>query len=105
MQNNVVSPKLEEIAKNVILENENLHRLLAIKILYVYSDEEKKSNKKIVFGSCEKVPDKYKFLIPYDFIIRVYEPNTTYFDDEQLKTLLHHELLHIHFEENGEGGN
>lgn len=100
---NIISEKYERIANKLIFENEELNFLASVKILYVSSDKERKSNGKVVFGSCEKVPNKYRFLIPYDFIIRVYAPNISYFDDKQIEILLHHELLHIHIEEGKDG--
>ena len=63
--------------------------------MYMSSEHEKKSNGRLVFGQCEKVPDKYKWAVPCDFTITIFEPNVERFSEEQLKALLFHELLHV----------
>lgn len=45
-----------------------------------------------------RVQDKYKWGIPADFTITVFEPNCRGFSEKQLEILLFHELLHIHIE-------
>ena len=55
----------------------------------------------MVHGQCEKVPDKYKWAVPCDFTITVFEPNVEKFTDEQLYILLFHELLHVGIELDG----
>lgn len=74
-----------------------------VTILYLSSDYEKKSKGKLVCGECEKIPDKYKWSIPCDFTITVYEPNVLDFTQEQLRILLLHELLHVGIQ-SSEGG-
>ena len=64
-------------------------------IVYLSSEHEKKKNGKIVFGECEKIQEKYKWAIPADFTITLYEPNIEDFTEEQIKILLFHELLHV----------
>lgn len=66
-----------------------------VTILYLSSDYEKKSKGKVVCGECEKIPDKYKWSIPADFTITIYEPNIVTFTDEQMRILIFHELLHV----------
>lgn len=61
----------------------------------VASKIKKKNRDKIVFADCRKVPDIYSLFIPYDFLITVYEPNCTEMTEDQARTLLFHELLHI----------
>ena len=73
-------------------------------IICLASDCEKKNGKdRVVFGQCEKVADKYKWGIPCDFTITVFEPNIEGFTEEQIKILLHHELLHVGVEFNPDG--
>lgn len=72
-----------------------------VKIAYLSSDEEKKKNGKLVFGDCTKVDAKYKWSVPYDFFITVYEPNCLGFTDKQFEILLKHELLHIGINNDG----
>ena len=69
---------------------------------FMSSNKAKVSNGKTVFGQCERVPDKYKAFIPYDFLITVYEPNVIDFTGQQIRILLHHELLHCGVNMNAE---
>lgn len=64
-------------------------------IVYLSSDLEKKSKGKLVCGECEKIPEKYKWAVPCDFTITVFEPNVERFTDDQIRILLLHELLHV----------
>ena len=66
-----------------------------VQIIFLASEHVKKHGGNIVFGQCEKVPDKYKWGIPCDFTITIFEPNVTNFSVEQLWILLFHELLHV----------
>lgn len=72
-----------------------------VTIVYLSSEHEKKSGGKIVCGECEKVPEKWKWAVPCDFTITVFEPNVERFTDEQLRILLLHELLHVGIEHDG----
>lgn len=69
-----------------------------VTIIYLSSTNAKKDKDKLVQGQCEKVADKYRWGIPCDFIITVFEPNVEGFSDEQIKILLFHELLHVGIE-------
>lgn len=73
-----------------------------VQIIFLASDAEKKSGGKIIFGQCEKVAEKYKWGIPCDFTITVFEPNVEEFSDKQIQILLFHELLHIGFNDKGD---
>ena len=64
-------------------------------IVFLSSEHEKKESGKIRFAECEKVPEKYKWAIPADFTITVFEPNVERFTDKQIRILLLHELLHV----------
>lgn len=72
-----------------------------VTIMYLSSDMEKHGNGKIVHGECEKVPDKYKWAVPCDFTITLFEPNVERFSDDQIRVLILHELLHIGIEYDG----
>ena len=98
-------------------ETSNELRYLAIKILNRYSEfdfikewdvkigyvisQERKRGEKITYADCRKVPDVYKAYLPYDFIITFYENNTGFFNENQLKILMYHELRHIGMGEKG----
>lgn len=83
------------VANRVIDDHPELHWLKEIPIGYVVSDKAKKSKTKVTFADCNKVTDLYKFCCPYEFIIRIYEPNCCTMTEKQRYILMHHELLHI----------
>ena len=94
------SEYLEEIA----------HRCMAIftdvahldnpdcRIAFQFSDQEKESRNKIVYADVEKVKDKIKAFMRYDFLVTFYEPNCEKLDEEHLRRLMYHELKHIGFD-------
>lgn len=97
------SDEYTEIAVDLI-ENDPLFEDIkdsAATIVCLESDLEKISRDKIIFGECEKIPAKYKWIIPYDFTITIYAPNVERFTDEQIRILIMHELLHIGIEKDG----
>ena len=74
-----------------------------VSIIYLTSEHKKTGNHKKVHAQCEKIADKYKWGIPCDFTITVFEPNVEGMTDEQLRILIFHELLHIGIEQNDDG--
>ncbi len=66
-----------------------------VKIAYLSSEKDKRKNRKIVFADCTKVDEKYSWCCNYDFFITVYEPNIAEFTEEQIITLIRHELHHV----------
>lgn len=80
----------------------NWIRETEVSIGFMSSNKAKVSNGKTVFGQCERVPDRYKAFITYDFLITVYEPNVIDFTNQQIRILLHHELLHCGVNMNAE---
>ena len=72
-----------------------------VTIIYLSSDKEKKSKGKFVCGECEKVPDKYKWAVPADFTITIYDPNCEGMTADQMRILILHELMHIGITEQG----
>lgn len=68
-----------------------------VQIIYLSSRHKKVSGGQLVFGQTEKIADKYKWGIPCDFTVTVFEPNVAahQFTDEQIRALIHHELMHI----------
>lgn len=105
MDNRTISTKYAAMAKEIIESEPALEKLRNSEatILYLSSEHEMKKNKKKVLGQCEKVADKYKWAIPCDFTITIFEPNVEDLTEEQLKILLLHELLHVGIEENKDG--
>ena len=89
-----------DMAHELISEREELAGLrdADIQIICLSSDHAKKSKDKKVFGQCEKIADKYKWGIPCDFTITIFEPNIIGFSEDQLRILLFHELLHVGYD-------
>lgn len=73
-----------------------------ITIIFLSSTHAKKQGDKLVLGQCEKVAEKYKWGIPADFTITIFEPNVVGFTEEQIKILLFHELLHVGYDPENE---
>jgi len=92
---------LAEIAKKVIAENENLHHLdsPSLRVAFQMSSEKKTSRGKTVFADTEKVKDKLKAILPFDFLITFYEPNVANLSEEKMEHLMYHELRHIGFKD------
>jgi hypothetical protein len=66
------------------------------RIAYVLSWQDK-GGEMITFGDCRKVPPVYQAFLPYVFVITFYECNTARLDENRLKILMLHELMHIGF--------
>lgn len=100
MANYRESDDLAYLADEVIDENPELQFLhqetldgsAPCRIAYQFSDEKKKSNGRIIYGDCERITEKHKLFMQYDFLITIY---AYYLDEEHMKRLLYHELLHI----------
>ena len=105
MDNRHINHDYAEIADELIRNEYSLLHLLEsrAKIIYLSSDYSKTSKGKLVFGQCEKVADKYKWGIPADFTITVFEPNVQKFTEDQIRILLLHELLHVGIDKKADG--
>ena len=104
-ENRTISEEYSKIAADLIKKEDLLSdiRQSEATIIYLSSDKEKKSKGKTVFGECEKIPDKYKWAIPCDFTITIYEPNVMGFSKEQMEILILHELLHVGIDYKNDG--
>ena len=96
-----ISEEYTEIGHDLIENEPELAELkeYGVTIIFLASDHEKKKGDKLVLGQCEKVSEKYKWGIPCEFTVTVFEPNVEGFTDDQIRILLFHELLHIGFNE------
>jgi len=103
MDKREISTEYAEIGQELILTEDVLDyiRDSAVTIMYLSSENEKKEHGKKVFGQCEKVPDKYKWAVPCDFTITLFEPNIERLTEEQIRILILHELLHVGIEKDG----
>ena len=95
---NYQNKKHEALGKQII--DELFPQLLNVSIAWLSSDKAKMNNGKKVFAECAKVTEKFDWCCPYDFTITVYEPNVIELNEEQMKILLEHELMHIGVDEN-----
>lgn len=91
------SEEYARVGMDLIREEASLNWIYetGVTVGFMSSNKKKESKGRKVFGQCERIQDKYKAFIPYDFLITVYEPNVINFSPEQIKILLHHELLHV----------
>lgn len=103
MESRHTSEEYQEIIQELIDTEPCLEyiRDSSVTIVALGSDQERKANGKTVFGECEKIQAKYKWCVPCDFTITVFEPNTERFTDDQLRILLLHELMHVGIERDG----
>ena len=103
MDNRAIREDYQEIAEEVVKTEKSLAYIRQSNVSFIVlgSDNEKKSKGRRIFGECEKIPGKYKWIIPYDFTITIFEPNVERFTEEQMRILLLHELMHIGIEEDG----
>lgn len=103
MDTRTISEEYTQIAHELIQNEDSLAHIRDsnAQIIYLSSEHERKSGKRLVFGQCEKIPEKYKWAVPCDFTITVFAPNVERFTDEQIRILLFHELLHIGIEQDG----
>ena len=97
MDRRTLSTEYSDIGWKLIEEMPELAYLRGadISISFLKSEHAKKTKGKIIHAQCEKVSEKYKWGIPADFTITVFEPNCMELDEEQMRILIFHELLHI----------
>ena len=103
MDTRIISEEFAKIGADLIQKEETLVDLRdsQVQIIYLASKHKKISGGCRVFGQCEKIADKYKWGIPCDFTITVFMPNVAeyQFTEEQIRALIHHELLHVGVEQ------
>lgn len=97
MDSRRINEEYNEIMRELINERPELEDLRNgdVTIICLSSGHEKKTAGKPVLGQAEKISEKYKWGIPCDFTITVFEPNVEGFSRNQMKILIFHELLHI----------
>ena len=97
METRTPSERYEAIGHDLIA-SDPLVRYVAeygVEVAFLASDMAKRKGPRDVLGECEKVPAKWRWAVPYDFTVTVFEPNCERLTDEQLRILLLHELMHI----------
>lgn len=97
MDNRTINEHYAEIGNELIQSEDALQYIKEseVTIAYLSSDLKKMSNGRKILGQCEKVADKYKWGLPCDFTITVFEPNVIGFTEDQFRILIFHELLHV----------
>jgi hypothetical protein len=95
-----------EIGKELIESEPELEdiRFSEATICYLSSEHEKVADGKAVLGQCEKIQEKYKWAIPCDFTITLFEPNIENLTEEQIRIVILHELLHVGIKPNFDTG-
>ena len=78
-------------------------KVSTVRIAYLESDKKKMSKGRTVLGECERIADKYRWAIPYDFTITLFRPNIITLSDEQIRIVLLHELLHVGIDTDNNG--
>ena len=103
MEKRTLNKDYEKLAYQLIDSEDELEYIKNsnVKIAFLESDKKKKSKGRVVFGECEKVQDKNKWGIPYDFTITLFKPNIAKFSIKQLEIVLFHELLHVGISDKG----
>lgn len=103
MESRTPSEKVAQLAASVLESDPALAyiRESSASICYLESDREKTSRGRTVYAECERVPDKYRWAIPYDFSVTVFAPNVARFTDEQMRVLMAHELRHVGIDRDG----
>ena len=103
MDTRYISEEYAHIGNELILTEDVLSdiRDSQVSIMYLGSEYEKTSRGRTIYGQCEKVPEKYKWAVPCDFTITIFEPNVEHFTEEQMRILILHELMHVGIEEDG----
>ena len=81
-----ISERLAKVAAKVIAEHDDLKHLddPDCRIAYQTSSQEKKNGAKTVYADTERVKDKLKSVLPFDFIITFYWPNCENLTEEKL---------------------
>lgn len=105
MDSRTINEHYAEIGADLIATEEALVDIAnsQAQIIYLSSEHKKTGNGKVVKAECEKISEKYKWGIPCDYTITVFEPNVEGMTEDQIKILLFHELLHINIEFNEDG--
>ena len=100
-----LSDQYSEIGLRLISEDEAFAKIRdsEVTVVFLASDYPKRSRGKSICGTCELVPDKWKWGCPADYAITVYEPNVQEFTDKQMEILITHELMHVLVDYNKDG--
>lgn len=101
----VKSEYIKRIAEDLISKEPALAHLrnADVRIEYLESEWGKKTGHRHVMGECEKIPERYKWAVPTDFTVTIFTPNASSLNENQLRVLVFHELLHIGVTDDAKG--
>lgn len=99
--------ELERIVWNIVAQEEDFMdiRVTEPRICVLTCDQKKMSEGRLVYADICTVPDKYKVLAEFDYIITVYENNAALLSEQGMRILLEHELRHINIKNTSKGIN
>ena len=78
-------------------------RIAQPKICVLDCSKPKKSEGRLIFADIKPVPEQYKALCEFDYIITIYTRNTALLNEMQFKILLEHELRHVNIVNGSKG--
>lgn len=95
-----VSEELKEIAERVMDKRKDVMHLkdLEVRLIFLKCNKEIRRVKNVTYADTEKVKDKYKSIMNADFIITFYTAVTDDLSEEQMETLMWHELKHVGYD-------
>mgnify|MGYP007092153403 CR=1 FL=1 len=95
----------ERIVWSIVAEEHDIMdiRVAQPKICVLDCQKYKKAEGRLVFADIKPVPEQYKALSEFDYIITIYTPNTALLTETQFKILLEHELRHIEIKNTKKG--
>ncbi len=106
MEHRQINENYRSIAEKLIAQEQALAYIKdsRVKITYLESDSTKKDDReRLVLGECEKVAAKNRWAITSDFTITLFRNNLVGLSEEQIKTVIFHELLHVGIEPGADG--
>lgn len=94
---------IKDLAEKLITSKSELSFIneFNIKVGYVRAYESKTKSGRVTYAECRKINGSYLAYLPFDFVITIYEPNTAWLTDNQIKVVVYHELRHITITERG----
>ena len=89
--------ELTELAMEIVKEEPIFAPIIETGTTFVVCkcDKAKHNRTMTTYGDCRSVPEAFRWCVPYEFQITIYEPNVADLSEEQMRILLFHELLHI----------
>lgn len=95
----------EQAVWQIVAETEDFMdiRIAQPKICVLDCSKPKKSEGRLIFADIKPVPEQYKALCEFDYIITIYTQHTALLNDMQFKILLEHELRHVNIVNGSKG--